>query len=111
MGRGLPINADGQRLGHLHFVGGRERNASDLGELPLAALEDPDEVNQFKTDSEYAEDVEMATMHVSSDHPTDARPREHSADATLLERDPRRTQERTGGELKKRRPLRLAAGS
>lgn len=23
-----------------------------LGELPLAALEDPDEVNQFKTDSE-----------------------------------------------------------
>ena len=34
-----------------------------LGELPLAALEDPDEVNQFKTDSEYAEDVEIATMH------------------------------------------------
>lgn len=34
-----------------------------LGELPLSALEDPDEVNQFKTDSEYAEDVEIATMH------------------------------------------------
>ena len=34
-----------------------------LGELPLSAIEDPDEVNQFKTDSEYAEDVEIATMH------------------------------------------------
>ena len=34
-----------------------------LGELPLAALEDPDEINRFKTDSEYAEDVEIATMH------------------------------------------------
>ena len=34
-----------------------------LGELPLTALEDPDEINQFKTDSEYAEDVEIATMH------------------------------------------------
>ena len=34
-----------------------------LGELPLVALEDPDEVNEFKTDSEYAEDVEIATMH------------------------------------------------
>jgi integrase len=34
-----------------------------LGELPLADLEDPDVINQFKTDSEYAEDVEIATMH------------------------------------------------
>ena len=34
-----------------------------------------------------------------SDHSTDARPREHSADTTLLERDGRRTQERAGGEL------------
>ena len=34
-----------------------------LGELPLTALEEPDEINQFKTDSEYAEDVEIATMH------------------------------------------------
>jgi hypothetical protein len=34
-----------------------------LGELPLTDLEDPDVINQFKTDSEYAEDVEIATMH------------------------------------------------
>jgi integrase len=34
-----------------------------LGELPLPALEDPDEINRFKTESEYAEDVEIATMH------------------------------------------------
>src|SRR5687768_587743 len=30
-----------------------------LGGLPLSALEDPDEVNQFKTDSEYADDVKI----------------------------------------------------
>jgi integrase len=34
-----------------------------LGELKLAALEDPDVINRFKTESEYAEDVEIATMH------------------------------------------------
>src|SRR3984893_17640587 len=34
-----------------------------LGELPLSALEDPDEINRFKTDSEYAEDVEIASVH------------------------------------------------
>jgi hypothetical protein len=34
-----------------------------LGQLPLPALEEPDEINQFKTESEYAEDVEIATMH------------------------------------------------
>jgi hypothetical protein len=34
-----------------------------IGHLPLSALEEPDEVNRFKTDSEYAEDVELATMH------------------------------------------------
>ena len=34
-----------------------------LGELPLDALEEPDEINRFKTDSDYAEDVELATMH------------------------------------------------
>ncbi len=34
-----------------------------LGELPLTALEEPDEINRFKTESEYAEDVEIATMH------------------------------------------------
>ena len=32
-----------------------------LGELPLDALEEPDDINRFKTDSEYAEDVEIAT--------------------------------------------------
>ncbi len=34
-----------------------------LGELSLTELEDPDVINRFKTDSEYAEDVEIATMH------------------------------------------------
>jgi hypothetical protein len=34
-----------------------------LGELPLDALEEPDEINRFKTESDYAEDVEIATMH------------------------------------------------
>jgi integrase len=34
-----------------------------LGHLPLSALEEPDEINRFKTDSDYAEDVELATMH------------------------------------------------
>src|SRR3954469_4711430 len=33
------------------------------------------------------------------DHPADARPREHSANAALPERDGRRTTERPGGEL------------
>lgn len=28
-----------------------------LGQLPLLALEEPDEINRFKTESEYAEDV------------------------------------------------------
>jgi integrase len=34
-----------------------------LGHLPLSALEEPDEINRFKTDSEYAEDVELASLH------------------------------------------------
>jgi integrase len=34
-----------------------------LGELSLTELEDPDVINQFKTDSGYAEDVEIATVH------------------------------------------------
>jgi hypothetical protein len=34
-----------------------------LGQLPLSALEEPDEINHFKTDSDYAEDVELASMH------------------------------------------------
>ena len=34
-----------------------------LGQLSLPALEEPDEINLFKTESEYAEDVEIATMH------------------------------------------------
>ena len=41
-------------------VGGLKEH---LGELSLAELEDPDLINQFKTDSEYADDVEIATMH------------------------------------------------
>jgi len=34
-----------------------------LGHLPLSALEEPDEINRFKTDSEYAEDVELTSIH------------------------------------------------
>jgi integrase len=34
-----------------------------LGELPLDALEDPDDINRFKTESDYAEQVEIATVH------------------------------------------------
>ena len=34
-----------------------------LGQLRLPGLEEPDEINRFKTESEYAEDVEIATMH------------------------------------------------
>jgi hypothetical protein len=34
-----------------------------LGDLPLDALEEPDEINGFKTESDYAEEVEIATIH------------------------------------------------
>jgi integrase len=34
-----------------------------LGDLPLAALEDADEINRFKTDSDWAEDVELSSVH------------------------------------------------
>jgi integrase len=34
-----------------------------LGNLPLLALEGPDAINRFKTDSEWAEDVEIASIH------------------------------------------------
>jgi integrase len=34
-----------------------------LGQLPLTALEDVDEINRFKTDSDWAEDVETASVH------------------------------------------------
>jgi hypothetical protein len=34
-----------------------------LGDLPLSALEAPDDINRFKTDSDYADDVELATLH------------------------------------------------
>jgi integrase len=34
-----------------------------FGNRPLAALEDADEINRFKTDSEWAEDVEIASIH------------------------------------------------
>ena len=34
-----------------------------LGNLPLSGLEDPDEINRFKTNSDYAEDVELASVH------------------------------------------------
>ena len=38
-----------------------------LGELPLDALEEPDEINGFKTESAYAEEVEIATIHRALD--------------------------------------------
>jgi integrase len=34
-----------------------------LGELPLDALDEPDDINRFKTESDYAEEVELATIH------------------------------------------------
>jgi integrase len=34
-----------------------------LGELPLDAIEEPDEINRFKTESDYAERVELATVN------------------------------------------------
>jgi integrase len=34
-----------------------------LGDLALDALEEPDEINRFKTESDYAEEVEIATVH------------------------------------------------
>ncbi|MGH9204713.1 MAG: tyrosine-type recombinase/integrase, partial [Vicinamibacterales bacterium] len=34
-----------------------------LGELALDALEEPDDINRFKTESDYAEEVEIATVH------------------------------------------------
>ena len=34
-----------------------------LGELPLDALDEPDEINRFKTESDYAERVGLATIH------------------------------------------------
>jgi integrase len=34
-----------------------------LGELPLDALEEPDVINRFKSGSEYAQRVELATIH------------------------------------------------
>jgi integrase len=36
-----------------------------LGDLPLDALEEPDEINGFKADSDYAEQVTIATVHRS----------------------------------------------
>lgn len=34
-----------------------------LGQLPVTALERPDEINEFKTESDYAEEVEVASVH------------------------------------------------
>ena len=34
-----------------------------LGDRPLDSLEEPDDINRLKTDSEYAEEVELATLH------------------------------------------------
>src|SRR5216684_5074121 len=33
------------------------------GQLPLSGLEDADEINRFKTDSDYVDEVEIATVH------------------------------------------------
>ena len=34
-----------------------------LGDLPLSALDEPDDINRFKTESDYAEEVELASLH------------------------------------------------
>src|SRR5688572_17390138 len=34
-----------------------------LGSLSLSLLEEPDDINRFKTDSEYADDVELTSIH------------------------------------------------
>ena len=34
-----------------------------LGHLAVSALEEPDEINRFKADSDWAEDVELASVH------------------------------------------------
>ena len=34
-----------------------------LGDLPLDSLEEPDDINRFKIESDYAEEVELATIH------------------------------------------------
>jgi hypothetical protein len=39
------------------------RLKEQLGHLPLEALEDPDEINRFKASSDYAEDLEIASIH------------------------------------------------
>lgn len=35
----------------------------NLGDPPLDALEEPDDINHFKAESDYAEEVELATVH------------------------------------------------
>ena len=39
------------------------RLKEQLGHLPLELLEDPDEINRFKASSDYAEDLEIASIH------------------------------------------------
>jgi len=34
-----------------------------LGDLPIDSLEEPEDINRFKTESDYAEDGELATIH------------------------------------------------
>src|SRR6202022_1352199 len=34
-----------------------------FGSRPRSAIEDPDEINRFKTDSDYAEELEIASIH------------------------------------------------
>ena len=64
----------GRVHGALREAGGAEEREVDsaaacaalkehLGELPLDALEEPDDINRFKTESDYAEEVEIATIH------------------------------------------------
>lgn len=39
------------------------RFKEQLGHLTLETLEDPDEINRFKASSDYAEDLEIASIH------------------------------------------------
>lgn len=74
-----------------------------LGELALDALEEPDEINRFKTDSDYAEDVEIATIHRALETPSRSDELGHGADAIVLQEvavsSVRRAHEQEAGDI------------
>ena len=51
-------------LKSIKSIGSRIKVLKDnLGELPLDSLEEADEINRFKIESDYADQVELATIH------------------------------------------------